>query len=246
MTAVETKAVREEGDPAPDFYFFTMNLDSSIFCTPSSRREYMRAAGVRADTLRMANAALQKNTDLYDGLQVRIRGLESISQSEQRVDLINQYVDDLVAICKKLNVPLWISNTGLPGLSFLDRGVNYCSCQMSMNIYDLYRNGGGSADPDDPYGKIYHPVKQKRLFRRDIEREARNVGLPIIRGMGELRPEWLTSAGVFRTKFGKPYNLATICELSNQWQKYTMDGEVNPGCTYLARCAEDGEFQAWA
>lgn len=246
LTAAETIAAREEGFPAPDFYFYAMNLDSSVFCTPNSRREYMRAAAVRDDTLRMANAALQKNTELYDGLHVRIRGIDGISSSVQRRAIINQYVDDLVRICARLKVPLWMSNTGLPGLSFLDRGVTYCSCQMGMNTYDIYRSGGGTGDPDDTYGKTYHPSKQKRLFKRDVEREAKNSGLPMVRGLGELRPEWLVSAGAFRTNFAKPYNLATICELSEQWQRYTRDGEDSPGCEYLARCVEDEEFKAWS
>lgn len=246
QTAAETVAMRENGLPAPDFYFFTLNLDSSLFCMPSSRREYERAVRIRVDALRMVNAALRSNTDLYDGLCLRIRGIDYISASEQRIGLVSQFIDDAVRICRQLRVPLWVSNTGLPGLSLLDRGVDYCSCQMGMNAYDIYRNGGGSADPDDTYGKIYHPAKQKRLFKRDVVREARSQGLPTVRGLGELRPEWLTSAGVFRTSFGKPYNLATICELSEQWQRFTRDGEVSPGCTYLARCTEDEEFRSWA
>jgi len=237
--AIELDSLRNDGIQTPDFYFYTVNMNSSMFRDSNFSSEL-------ENTVKTVNSALRINNELYDGLHLSIRGLDRISRDPGRVSVVNAFIERLREICFSLKVPFWFSRAGLPGLSFLDKGVNYCSCLLNMSLRDAYESGGGAVDLENYFGKVYHPVQQKRFTRIEVKRWTDRKGfMPEIRGskfpISELE---MANATRYRVNFGIPYNLANLCDLSEKWQSYITNGDEEPGQMYLSRCHE-ADFTAW-
>lgn len=235
--AIELISLQESKSPAPELYFFTLNLHSSLF-------KESNWDPVLEKTLKMTNSAMHE--DMFDGLLVSVKGLDQISMNTGRIDVVMRMQERLKQICSNVSLPLWFSNFGIPGLSLLDEGVNYSSCMLNMNNADVYRSAGGFSDPDSYYGKVWHPNYQNRMAKRGVERWINSRGtMPDVQGFC-INPTTheLTSAPKYRTRFSKPYNLASICKLSREWQENIENGEDRPGQEYLGRC-DDVPFSAW-
>jgi len=237
--AIEMDILKTDGIPTPDFYFYTVNMNSSMFGDSHFSSEL-------DNTVKTASSALRTNKELYDGLHLSIRGLDRISSGVGRVDVVNTFVEQLASVCSSLRIPFWFSRTGFPGLSFLDRGVNFCSCLLNLSLRDAYEHGGGAINPENVFGKAYHPNEQRRFAKREVKKwvDARG-SMPEIRGnrftVG--KAQWENSTR-YRVDFAKPYNLANLCDLSKKWQNHVANGDEQPGQAYLTRCHEP-DFTAW-
>lgn len=237
-TAIELESLKNDGIPVPDFYFYTVNLNSSMFRDSNFNSEL-------ETTIKTVNSALKTNGELYDGLHLSIRGLDRIACDPGRVDVVYRFVEQLRQTCSSLRMPFWFSRVGIPGLSFLDNGVNFCSSLLNMSLRDPYEVGGGAIDSDNIFGKTYHPIEQRRMTVREVEKCMKSKGMPEIRGTKFSSSKIdLKNSTRYRVNFAKPYNLANICDLSERWQNYVANGDEAPGQSYLARCREK-DFTAW-
>jgi hypothetical protein len=238
-TATELENLRNEGAPAPEFYFFTLNMNSSMFKNSNMSDELNK-------TIEMVNFALRNNKELFDGLHVSIRGLDRISDDPGRIDVVYKFIARLREICTAVLIPFWFSKSGISGLSFLDKGVDYCSSSLNMSLGDVYVGGGGAVNSENIYGKVYHPTLQKRFTVKEVVRTIEKRGtMPEIRGVNFLlRDADLVSSQRYRVNFGKPYNLAVICDLSDKWRNLVVTGEEESGRIYLSRCPEP-IFRSW-
>ncbi len=224
-----------EGRPAPA-YLYTIGLNSTMIRPDTWTEELDRV-------VRNARVALEEM--LFDGVHLAIRGLPYLSNSRGRVDVVLRLIDELSRVCQDIPLPLWWSRPGVIGVGGLDHGVNFASYQLNLSFADVYYDGGPVEDVPK-YGKIYHPTRRE-LWNRDQVRyslESPEGGMPDI-GPVRQRPTQLElgSPQRYRIGFSKPYNMAVLNSLAENWWRNIDENETQPGQEYLQ--GADTPFNAW-
>jgi len=183
------------------------------------------------------NAKLALNDAMYDGMHVSVRHLDLISLSTGRVDTLMMLMKELKKVANYFNVPVWWSRLGPPGFAALDEGASFASFPMNNNTGDVYAEGG-SGNKVDQYGKIFNPVNRTRwtVTRVIASIHGPEGGMPPLSAYWDRpRPseEELASPWNYRVNFSKPYTVAAINGLFDQWLENVRAGETSPGRSYL-------------
>ncbi len=223
------------GRPAPA-YLYTIGMNSSMIKRDAWSGELERV-------VRNARAALEDA--LFDGVHLSLRGLPYLSNSRGRVRVVFRLIEELSEVCQDTKVALWWSRPGLIGLGGLDHGVNFASYQLNLSFADVYYDGG-PVDELPKFGKIYHPTRRE-LWDRDQVRRSLDTpegGMPDI-GPVRQRPtrRELDNPYRYRVSFSKPYNLAALNGLAEDWWRNIDHNETHLGREYLQ--GTEARFNGW-
>jgi hypothetical protein len=223
---------RYNQDSKTPTYFYTINMNSSLFARSEWHPFFNK---ILRD---VKQAILVDEEDLrFDGVLLSLRGLDRISLSESRVDTVKLFIERLKTICYDADLPLILSRFGLVGLSLFDIGINYCSYDMNMGIDDAFRSGGDSSIKDYyKFGKTINIDQKKFWFKNEIEKTISNPKLTLpstINHRNMPTNEELNSPSKYRIHFSRPYNVASMTLLNNQWFSDIENKESKPGTEYL-------------
>lgn len=223
--AYATRLDKDTDINAP-MYFYTLEMNSSVF-KPDDRSN---GAQIEA----MARSALESN--LFDGIHLRIRGLSRISQDQGKINTVKDFVQNLSSIAEENLLPFWWSNAGMAGFAGLDLGVKLASCRINMTASDDLFIDGGSGEEEAKYGKLLDWSRRRIYDINQVSQAmAHPMGLPEVEGFRNVVTAADTvSPYAYRTQFSKPYNLAALNHLNREWRDQIEHGEVRPGESYLA------------
>jgi hypothetical protein len=206
--------------------FYTLDINPSMFKPDEVEPLQKMVAN--------ANAAL--NSQMYDGVHVHIRGLQGISKTQGRINSVKWFIDRLSDVCNNQKLPLWWSNANVIGLSGLDHGVSMASMRINASTSDeLFFGGSSNYDEDNKFGKVLNVVMKDCWGIGQVKKAiAGEKGLP------EFDTFAVDYDGIdtkkdrqYRLGFSKPYNMAAISFLDEDWKNQINQGEVRPGESYL-------------
>jgi|SRR2546422_2906403 len=227
----------EQGASLVPAYLYTIQLNSGMVkpdkWTPRHRR-----------ILQNAKAALQLESQTgLDGVHLSVRGIDRISQRRPRVAVLLRFIDGLREICDDAKLPLFWGRSSLAGLGGLDYGVDYASCPINLGGGDVYSDGG-PRDELPKFGNLLN-VHSRDIWNRDQLVLASEQGeLPDLGNVRNMPTDTeLENPHDYRLHFSKPYNVAGIRYLAEDWVSHTRGGEIEPGREYLQTF--DG-FAGWS
>ncbi len=177
-------------------------------------------------------------TDIFSGIHVTIRDLNAISNSPGRIQTVMKLFEEINRLGHEYKLPVWWSNFGLIGLAALDEGGDFASFTLNMKTDELVAgSGGGPIAKEHQYGKILD-INQKRLYEWKQVKKLGKHGhsLPKLNKFSiRNTPDDLElgSPPLYRKLFSKPYNTASMNELSLMWKENIYNGESKPGRHYL-------------
>ena len=208
-------------------YQYSIALNSSVI-------EADTWSPVLETVTRLARAALV--ADIFDGIHLTIRGMDRISLSSGRVNVVLLLINRLATITSEHHLPLWWSRPSLAGLAGLDEGCAFTSYRLNLDPGDVYAGGGGRVPIERQYGKVLNPVMRQIWNKNQVEAALNGPdrGMPDIGySVQSPSPFALSSAKKYRIDFSKPYNTDAFNYLSSDWKLSVRNGETRPGSQYL-------------
>jgi len=210
-------------------YFYTINLSPFAIGRDKWTNLLQRI-------IRMTRAEL--DTGEFGGVYLSIRNLESISRNLARVRTAKKLIEGLSDAAKDYSVPICWSRAYGAGLAGLDLGVTVSTFQLNLNVNDMFLDGGPSGEDAEEYrfGSVINPWKKECWIKSQVIAAMKSPagGLPQIGSVANFpTAAQLESSYRYRREFSKPYNLRTLCLLSDDWQRHISDNEVRPGAGYL-------------
>lgn len=210
--------------------------------------------------VRNANLALEPR-DLFGGILFSIRGLDRIRKDSARTAQTLEFVKRIGRLGQVYRVPIIWSRAGLDGLAGLDEGVHFATSTPNLSHTEFFSDGGPGGS--SAYGRVFNHVTGKFLSVGDVEavRSGPDRGMPSVPGAAPLPPRAELYARLYHPRshapgttelsatsvsaldypqneyhlWSKPRNIATMTELSRDWQRHVLNGETHPGRTYLGR-----------
>jgi len=209
---------------------YTLNLNSTIIDADSW-------TPILEEIVRNTRLAFTEDREYYEGIFISVRGLEIISRSHGRVNTLMKLMLKINEIAKSEIVPVWWSRLGPAGFAAIDMGTTFCSFPINMRMGDVFIDGGPTEEKYK-YGRIYNPTMRARWYKDQVIKSKSSPD----KGMPKLKKYWsknyptssdLDSPSRYRINFSKPYNVAAINNLFDQWEDNIKNGETNPGMEYL-------------
>lgn len=210
--------------------------------------------------IRNASLALEPR-DIFGGIIFSIRGLDRIRKDPARTSQTLDFVRRIGRLGQVYRVPIIWSRAGLDGLAGLDEGVHFATSTPNLSHTEFFSDGGPGGS--SAYGRVFNHVTGKMLSVGDVEalRSSADGGMPSVPGVPPLPPRAELYARLYHPRpqpsgttelsatsgsaldypqdeyhlWSKPHNIATMTELSRDWQRHVLNGESHPGRTYLAR-----------
>ena len=227
----------EAGEEAPA-YLYTINLNSSVI-------EADRWTEALSEIVRNARIAME--VPGYEGIYVSIRGLDMISTNNGRVNTLMRLMEELNSIARSAKLPTWWSRLGCVGLAALDLGTSFSSFTVNCNNGDVF-HGGGPTDRKYRFGRIFNHVTRERWDVTQVmsSRGGPDSGLPPLNeywSMNYPTQEMLQRDRMYRVDFSKPYNIAAMNHLMDDWLNNIRQGEVTPGREFLQNI--EAPYSSW-
>ncbi len=209
---------------------YTLNLNSTVI-------DADEWTPMLEEMVRNTRLAFSEDKDYYEGIFVSVRGLELISKSHGRVNTLIKLMTKLNDIARSEIVPIWWSRLGPAGLAAIDMGSTYSSFPINMSMTDVFLTGG-PIDKKYQYGRVFHPTMRARWYKDQVvkAKNGPDGGLP------ELKHYWnkncptaldLDTPPAYRINFSKPYNIAAMNNIVDNWENNIKDGETSPGREFL-------------
>ncbi|MDK2825651.1 MAG: hypothetical protein PWQ44_827 [Methanolobus sp.] len=230
----------DEGYNAPGYYY-TINLNASMIKRDDFSDELKKLVFLTKEAL---------NFNWFDGIYLSVRDLERISQDGGRVATLSKLIEQLAIVAHNEKIPLWLSRFGLIGLPAFDMGACFASYTTNLALRDIFtKSKGGSTRDRRMHGKVLNPDVRKIWDANQIDNTQRlKHSLPSINGVRNYatKDELQSSqAKMYRTHFSKPYNIASMHDLSQKWCDDIKNGEVNPGKEYIKSFTSPSFYSTW-
>jgi hypothetical protein len=187
--------------------------------------------------------------NLFDGICISVRNLQHISGLSGKVNTLSKFINDINTISREEKLPVFYSRFGLIGLNAFDNGANFASYCLNMNISDIFPTGfrrDKTTDKNDTfgYGKILNHETRELLDKSQVIKLEK--GMPLLNNVpNKPIPSQLESATDYRKNFVKPYNMAAMGKLNQDWINNTDNGEIRPGMEYLKIFRSPNFYNSW-
>ncbi|MBI4362267.1 MAG: hypothetical protein HY558_03750 [Euryarchaeota archaeon] len=191
------------------------------------------------------NTRLAMGENLFDGMNVSVRGLSRISFSVARVRTLNRLMRLLNDICLQNLVPINFSRFGLIGLHAIDEGSTFSSFPLNLALDDIMLEPT-RMNPEYLYGRILNKDAGELYNKQQVEKvlQGPKKGLPELEGVGRAPSILQLENPVrYRIDFSKTYNIAAFNWLNTHWREEVEKGEIAPGKEYLQKF--EAPYNSW-
>ncbi|WP_135610139.1 hypothetical protein [Methanococcoides sp. AM1] len=230
----------DEGETVPGC-LYTINLNTSMIGRNDFSDELKKIVSLSKEAM---------DYNWFDGIYLSVRDLERISGNDAQVATLSKLITELSHVAQDEHLPLWLSRFGLIGLPAFDMGASFASYTPNLALRDIFKNGGGGNSKNRVmHGKALN-IDARRLWdANEINKlQSHKQSLPALASIRntasseELEP---SKARAYRTRFSKPYNIASMNELSDKWNENVRKGEINPGKEYIKTFSSPSFYGTW-
>lgn len=230
----------DEGYNAPGC-FYTINLNPSMIKRDNYSEELKSVVSFTRNAI---------DYSWFDGIYLSVRDLEGISQYDGRVATLSKLIEELAIVAQNERIPLWLSRFGLIGLPAFDMGACFGSYTLNLALRDIFtKSKGGNAKDRRMHGKILNSGARKLWDANQLENFQQGkkyltsmYGCRNIATDEELKD---SKHRAYRINFSKPYNIASMRGLSEDWNEDTRNGEVTPGKEYIKIFNSPSFYNTW-